>query len=505
MAACTLKADRRVFRRVGFTLTELMVAVLILIVVIVATSRIFGTVSRVTGVGQAVAAVLQEASAIERQLRADFERLSSEGFLVIRSVAVPNNIRATSTGGPLINPMLEPDEFVRADQLLFFTQGVDTVQTYSDLALFGFGTTRTGQGSASRVYYGHAFQVAGGPPAERISEDIVHAIDPELIGGKPIVPWWFGEPPGYAVKTREFQKTRFLGGFDYVDQGSFGPVVLVQPTASKWLLARQAVVLGDDDNGLFPYAFLNSLSAKFIDDPVILYGRVDASAAELSDIRSGLVGLDWVDQRELLSGAVFYPRAERVAPSMQRVDQALTNHVLASGCSSFIVEWTYENGVGDESSDGFQGILINHSHDPPWFGAQPWFGLRVGPPEPCNSLEGTLSLQQYVNCLDPADQPETVFPQVFEGSSQEGTLLTARSTEIAGNWPGVVVYEAIFGHNHGTALDDLGEPFLPGNDDKIAFTPWPSAVRITMTLHGPGQRLEHGRTFQFVIALPKRG
>ena len=69
MAACTLKADRRVFRRGGFTLTELMVAVLILVVVIVATSRIFGTVSRVTGVGQAVASVLQEASAVEPQLR----------------------------------------------------------------------------------------------------------------------------------------------------------------------------------------------------------------------------------------------------------------------------------------------------------------------------------------------------------------------------------------------------------------------------------------------------
>ena len=38
-------------RQAGFTLTELMVAVLILVVVIVATSKIFGTVSRVTGVG----------------------------------------------------------------------------------------------------------------------------------------------------------------------------------------------------------------------------------------------------------------------------------------------------------------------------------------------------------------------------------------------------------------------------------------------------------------------
>ena len=48
-------------RRTGFTLTELLVAVTILIVVIVATAKIFGTVGRVAGLGEAGSAVLQEA------------------------------------------------------------------------------------------------------------------------------------------------------------------------------------------------------------------------------------------------------------------------------------------------------------------------------------------------------------------------------------------------------------------------------------------------------------
>ena len=56
-------------RRRAFTLTELLVAVTILIVVIVATAKIFGTVGRVAGLGEAGAAVLQEAAAIERQIR----------------------------------------------------------------------------------------------------------------------------------------------------------------------------------------------------------------------------------------------------------------------------------------------------------------------------------------------------------------------------------------------------------------------------------------------------
>ena len=75
--------------RRAFTLTELMVAVLILIVVIVACSKIFGTVSGVTGLSQAGADVLQEAAAIERQIRSDFARLSREGFFAIGAWPFP--------------------------------------------------------------------------------------------------------------------------------------------------------------------------------------------------------------------------------------------------------------------------------------------------------------------------------------------------------------------------------------------------------------------------------
>ena len=116
------------------------------------------------------------------------------------------------------------------------------------------------------------------------------------------------------------------------------------------------------------------------------------------------------------------------------------------------------------------------------------------------------SLQHYVDCLGSDYEEGTVFPTVFEGSSEDDTLVTGSlSADIANKWPGTVVYEAISGHNHGPLLSVDGEPFPPGNDDDIGYTPWPSAIRITLTLHDPGQRLEHGRTFQFVIALPKRG
>ena len=69
---------------------------------------------------------------------------------------------------------------------------------------------------------------------------------------------------------------------------------------------------------------------------------------------------------------------------------------------------------------------------------------------------------------------------------------------------GVVVYEAIFGYNYNTPIayysaTDRVQPF-----QELGYTPWPSAIRITMTLHDTGTRLETGRQIQFVIDLPER-
>ena len=113
----------------GVTLTELMIAVAILLVVIIGTSKIFSTTSKVTGIGQATAGVLQEAAAIERQLRADLARLNRDGIFAIRCVKVRNDINLPAGG--LLNPALDRLAYIRADQLLFFTQGVHEARPYS--------------------------------------------------------------------------------------------------------------------------------------------------------------------------------------------------------------------------------------------------------------------------------------------------------------------------------------------------------------------------------------
>ncbi len=267
--------------------------------------------------------------------------------------------------------------------------------------------------------------------------------------------------------------------FDYstIDVSS---IDATQPPATRWLLARQAVVLADD--GGDPVVFLGqNRSAISIADDVVINGRVDAAKGQLNDIRNDVTGSGtWVDQRDTIATAVFYPRAERVAPSMHRVDQALTNHVLASACSSFIIDWTYENAVGgfDLDDDGFQdGVQIDPA------GEQPWFGL----PDPQRGVDTFLAWHGT-----PA--PTTIF-----ATNIDDTTLTPAGAAVEAAGTDVVVYEAIFGYNQDTPLDAFG---FPG--PALGYTPWPSAIRITMIVHDARTRLENGRRIQFVIDLPRR-
>ena len=77
----------------GFTLLELMVAVVVLLAIMVAVGRIFTTTSEVSASGQAIAETLQQGVAIEQQIRDDIAKITTDGFFAIRSVSVANNIR----------------------------------------------------------------------------------------------------------------------------------------------------------------------------------------------------------------------------------------------------------------------------------------------------------------------------------------------------------------------------------------------------------------------------
>jgi hypothetical protein len=65
----------------------------------------------------------------------------------------------------------------------------------------------------------------------------------------------------------------------------------------------------------------------------------------------------------------------------------------------------------------------------------------------------------------------------------------------------VRVYSAVFGFNQEEAYVVTPDGTVVLRDD---YTPWPTQIRITATIHDPRLVLDRGREFQFVIDVPKR-
>lgn len=615
----------------GFTLIELLLAVLVLLAVIIATARIFGTASDVTGIGQATANVLQEAAVIERYMREDIERLSEEGVFLIRQVAVQNNVHAVNPDNPsideLLDPNLHPEAYIRADQLLFFTDGLGFMQTLG----IGEGARDRVQSTASRVYYGHAFQLPDGQPFIRPQgSGSGWGHDPAVD----LAPWYRRPPDGENVSM---VSTRIAASSDAggtTGTGVFEPQGVVdthqdqidgsQPAPARWLMSRQPVVLVNDSRHathtnsrtvLFAAGATGTRSRtarSIFKNSVVMHselwhpifgwtreivnGRFDGAASMPHEIRRYITNFTtgnpndtawwqdefrpWhdpsvYDQRGVLSQELlYYPRAERRGPSMQRQDQALTNHIIGSAVSSIIIEWTWDDGVGemrDENDNiianpagvlpaqpdhwvnSYAGFMSNcyYAGDPCYpIGAavqqqdrpeQPWFGINLDrnswkfDPEPFGGEGGGRGVG-FMALPDPFQH------NMFEGAYQN--VANYHYPLAAAWWPPqdntdaaaflnpierygtandfdyppwnqvahpdrIHIYEAFFGYNRSESLvEDPPGVFWPtfnhtGFPD-IGYTPWPTAIRVTLIMHDPQGRLERGREFQFTIALPDR-
>jgi prepilin-type N-terminal cleavage/methylation domain-containing protein len=532
----------------GFTLIELMIAIAVLLVVIAATSQIFGTASRVTGVGQATANIMQEAAVIERMMRDDIARLSADGFFAIRQVAVPNNISIPLTGR-LLNPTLPFSAMIRADQLLFFADGVSGMTTFG---LTG-GTSNQSQGTTARIYYGHAFQLPNALPYEASAPNMGDAYDPRVD----VTPWHTGNVD--LVRTR-FRTIAGNGtGTDIYAPTNAMTINGTQPEARKWLFVRQPVALVDDDdsnpNANSKTSYLNNRTARSIFRSIngtnahtvfgwtneVRNGRMDGAASSLDEIWRYIreqapdptsiaypPDWPWLRERDVISReAFYYPRAERTAPSAHRVDQALTNHVIGSAVSSFIVEWTWEDGTGDVyNSDGDLmcydnstgdvlpcelipaedavpfGFRLNWYPNLPYQPEQPWFGINQHNTKCffCEDRGAGMYDDNDFPVLGNFKKPESVVSdrsveRTFTGSDFGAPFFDAN----------IRIVEAFFGYNRTRpSAPDPNNDWFDQPHQQLGYTPWPTAIRVTMVLHDPQGRLENGREFQFVIDLPKR-
>ena len=542
-----------------------------------------------SAVGNANNDILQDAATIERLIRRDLERVSDDGIFAIRSVAVRNDVNFAA-GGPLLNPQLPPWGIVRSDQLVFFATGIETARVIAP----GSDTNTRAQALVSRIYYGHAFQLTEGEAYNASNR----AHDPDLDLDDPLTPWYFGQT--------DMVRTLYNPNSDFTPftTATGGTIAAVQPEARQWLFVRQPVLLVDDDNSTgsqdtvfstfsdswYTIRHISSPSI-FLQDwelpanrlyPHIRNGRVDAAATELNDIRRIVATtLDgdtpivrpWSvapaqsseapfegDQRMVIrQQMIYYPRAERFPPSSDRVDQALSNHILGSACSSFIVEWTYDEGVGsvldenglvdwqpgyngqddhgggDDFGAGFrvdsgpQGPDHLSVHEHPWFGmpdpygllaTDPLTGQSTGAPEmrpdpargvgafgdPEHALQAKYRLPMTILPTEPVGMLD---PDTAGDEPSAGEIHTPNNIEsIDLRTDRVAAYEAFFGFQRDRqTLDDPAYASLPPTEylnpsKRVGYTPRPSALRITMTLHDVRTNLESGRTFQFVVRLP---
>ncbi len=554
----------------AFTLTELLVAVGVLVVVIVAAARIFSASSRVSGISQASADLLQTAAAIEAQVRADFANLPKNGFMVIQQVEVnPANNPQT------IEPGLGPVE-IRADQIAFFARGVRATMRYTgsqESSVISVDplvvSSWVPESAVARIYYGHGVTAPTVPVG----------YDPTVFGapfpgepnheGAPLVPW-----QGGRVETVRWD----------VSNG-FGPPARMPLTRpSNWPLARIATLLGSDGYAAsgattagFGATTVNSTQRLFTSlqpqisplstaapsanlvDPLWTSCRVDVVKWQMDDLFSQMAyqyrnngtlnralafnydvapSAPWGGPSSRLrmiqtlspwatpatasnpiNGNNFlfvgYPRVEKAALGPAKAEQMLTAPVLAPNCSSFKVEWTWDDGVGRSwfgpgstgTANGGEGLgmFVPRGATQPWFGLNdPILGMGASQVRPVSNmtnfwLNGAYDLQRGTIgsplVVDPNSGSPVLCPVEGPINNAEGGPIW-RTSSLQGSKR---VYHAVFGFNQ----DNPGEtnPYAFGRGP---YTPLPSAIRITLRLHDPLGRIEGGRDYQFIVELPKR-
>jgi hypothetical protein len=619
-----------------------MVSVGVLIAILAVAGRVFQTAQQVSNIGNAAADVLQETAAIEKQIRQDVSRISPQGAIAIHSVRVRNDqniIDWELAGGQgarpgLINPNLDADDHIRCDQLVFFTEGMTRVKQHGSDGMGPGDWFPKLLGEGSMIYYGHALQFPeelrpctinpGGEVDGHNNPPVLYGHDIDFAqlreSDRELTPWFHGGiTPTVPTLHRLYPRASTNDDYDYFTmhfpEQAADPILGTQPEARSWVLARQEVVLGDDDQQLpgtpnkriylmrafgamsvFPVdprwnASFGSI--HFRTKPLLESGRVDLAGMRLSGVREALgVSRDgdnpngilpanrsfdsadtyeWDDgsinrgildaghatplpglgdeegtQRELIKSLVRWPRAERAAPGEGRFDQHLTLATLGSACSSFIVEWTWDDGVGEADTQYTDGPT-GRQRDITWHGlvtdpsdtfdgqtgdpylSQRWFGMydqarEVMPFSDLDAATQEISEPwQSFSSIFPGD----VDPDYQTAGTKAPSTVRTNAIESFGHpqtfTPDEVHHEywAVFGLNRDRPLLDVdwhtrfGGVTSDGNGDSepdgdgyadfdTSFTPWPTALRFTLVLHDTRIRLENGQALQFVVRLPER-
>jgi type II secretory pathway pseudopilin PulG len=159
--------------RPAFTLTELIVAIGVTVVLVLGIGRIFSMSKQTISIGQATAELNQYARTFERLMRTDLNHISTDGFLVIRNEQLGRGANSKLNNRPIyfsdeeqlheIETNKISDMGVRRlDQLVFFATGDFSSYQFQDAYGDGFAPSgiiaRNNVSSTARISYGHALR-----------------------------------------------------------------------------------------------------------------------------------------------------------------------------------------------------------------------------------------------------------------------------------------------------------------------------------------------------------
>ena len=452
----------------GFTLIEMLVAVIAVSLLTVGIVQVFRATTRTVAAGRKISNILTYSNILERQLREDIDRMSRQGVLVIRhaNAGIPG-----APGTPNVGvQVFRGDTKARArrvDELVFFAEGRFT--SVRDPV----NPNVTAKAAAARIYYGHGLRQ-----------------DPSAS---------FATPP--SLTDDNSTAPNFGNG--------------VNQFASDWILARHVTLLapprpinlriqdpanptnfitlqGDDRDSAIqigqqpaaPHVFLGVSVATNVGGaaslrsgelggqrPNFASGLVDIASCSLADIRTFTLspldarlpgssdaplrgapeakvggsaaeidqGLQRVRTKlvDLLPAQSFANRRIRVEPAppnplgigfptaitdVQRTDQrVLASHAFIPHCTEFIVEWSFGQSI---SSSSFVSTAIapDQVNQLRWYGMTRTVNGAGGQPSEVLPYDS-----DYASGISTALFFKTVTPVISTGTAPTGARpLTVR-------------------------------------------------------------------------------
>lgn len=417
-------ASRTPARRRGFTLVELLVAVGAVALLAVGIAEIFRVTGRTVSTGRRVSALAQQASALERQMRLDFGRMTRDGFLLIRNErANSGGLTLRVAGDNLAVPRYgDSSDARRIDEIMFFATG-DFVSARDPI----FGT-RTARAQQARIWWGHG---ARRDPSEAwLPVNLEDAnfgagapgrpnpADPSVTGINTFAREWIlarhetllaspstatDDVPG--IPARRQRDHRFQIGLqpaapsvfrDLIDRiedddppRSEEGVIRADPEVLVPRFASGAVDIASTDLANVRAMVLSAY------DPSTRYPLIPGNTfrvpRQANDLRLNLAFQQWwmrqalpADSHNEEGRGYQRLRVEPTAPNplgqgwggtaaeYQRTDQnMLAAHAFAPHCTNFIVEWSFGQ------LDSRPAINLGGGNVPnPNFGRLVWYGLR---------------------------------------------------------------------------------------------------------------------------------